>query len=71
MNFCRLLVFVSQSTFSKKQSFRNASIVSNNLDPGQARLNVVTDLVQNCSANDTRMQRVKSYIPGPGITMLP
>ena len=55
--FRRLLIFFSKSTFSKN-SFRNTIIVSNSLDPDQARHYVGPDLVLNClqkiSADDTR-----------------
>ena len=46
MLFCRLLTF-SKSTFSKN-SYRNAIIVSNRLDPDQARHFVGPDLGPNC-----------------------
>ena len=48
--------FFSKSTFSKN-SFRNTIIVSNRLDPDQARHFVGSDLIPNClqklSADDT------------------
>ena len=56
-----LSCFFSKSTFSKI-SFRNTTIVSNSLDPDQARHFVGPDLGPNClqklSADDTIRQRV-------------
>ena len=57
--FCHLLIF-SKSTFSKN-SFRNTIIVSNSLDPDQARHFVGPDLdpycLQRLSAEDTSRKK--------------
>ena len=45
--FCHLLIFFSESTFSKK-SFRNTIRVSNSLDTDQAQHFVWPDLGPNC-----------------------
>ena len=49
--FCRLLIFFSKSTFSKKKSFMNTIRVSNSVDPDQARRFVGPDLGPNCLQN--------------------
>ena len=65
--FCRLLIFVSKSTFLKN-SFRNTIRVSNSLDPDQTRHVVGSDLGPNClqilSADDTSRQRVEDQTLG-------
>ena len=61
MLFCRLPIFF-QNQFFSKFFFRITIIVSNSLDPDQARHFVGPDLGPNClqklSADDTRRQRV-------------
>ena len=72
---CLLTFFIfhafllSADFFSKsfsKNSFRNSTRVSNSLDPDRARHFVRSDLGPNClqmlSADDTRRQRVNTYI---------